>query len=89
MKYVIEGEDLENVLRENQIRIKRGTLKVYPLDEDVPATDAKDVVHADEKAAPVSDSKDVNPEADDKDVIPADEKAPAGSKAKKPTKAKK
>ena len=63
MKYVIEGEDLDNVLRENQIRIKRGTLKVYPLDEEVPENpvdDAKEVEEKeDAKAAPVADKKEV------------------------------
>ena len=63
MKYVIEGEDLENVLRENQIRIKRGTLKVYPLDEDVPEDPVDDTKEVEEKedtkAARVDDSKGV------------------------------
>ena len=49
MKYVFEGEDLSNVLRENEIRIKRGTLKVYPLDEETPedpVDDPKEVADA-------------------------------------------
>ena len=83
MKYVIEGEDLDNVLRENQIRIKRGTLKVYPLDEEVPENpvdDAKEVEEKeDAKAAPVADKKEVLP-TDTKKAVPADKKK---SKTKK------
>lgn len=83
MKYVFEGEDLDNVLRENQIRIKRGTLKVYPLDEDGPEDAVYDTKEVEEKegaeAAPVMDSKDVQP-ADTKKVVPADTKK---SKTKK------
>ena len=83
MKYVIEGEDLDNVLRENQIRIRRGTLKVYPLDEEVPENpvdDAKEVEEKeDAKAAPVADKKEVLP-ADTKKAVPADKKK---SKTKK------
>lgn len=53
MKYVIEGIALENVLRENRIRIAKGELIVTPFDEAVPVEDGKDVV--------VEDSKDVMP----------------------------
>lgn len=63
MKYVFEGEDLSNVLRENEIRIKRGTLKVYPLDEETPE-------------APVDDSKEVEVPQDSKDVSMTDKKKP-------------
>lgn len=63
MKYVFEGEDLSNVLRENEIRIKRGTLKVYPLDEEVPE-------------APVDDAKEVALPQDTKEVNVTDEKKP-------------
>lgn len=63
MKYVFEGEDLSNVLRENEIRIKRGTLKVYPLDEETPE-------------APVDDSKEVEVPQDTKDVSVTDTKTP-------------
>ena len=83
MKYVIEGEDLDNVLRENQIRIKRGTLKVYPLEEDVPEDPVDDTKEVEEKedakAAPVEDDKAAAP-ADEKMVVPADNKK---SKTKK------
>ncbi len=83
MKYVIEGEDLDNVLRENQIRIKRGTLKVYPLDEEVPEDSVDDTKEVEEKedteAAPVADTKDMKP-TDTKKVVPADKKK---SKTKK------
>ena len=83
MKYVIEGEDLENVLRENQIRIKRGTLKVYPLDEDVPEDPVDDTKEVEEKedtkAARVDDSKGVE-QTDTKGAVPADTKK---SKTKK------
>ena len=53
MKYVIEGKALENVLRENRIRIARGDLKVTPFDEAVSLEVGKDVA--------VEDSKDVEP----------------------------
>lgn len=90
MKYIIEGRDVEVVLRENAIRIKRGDIVVTPYAEGVPAgADSKELTADDSKAAPVADSKDVKPEADAKDVIPADEKVPADSKEKNQTKAKK
>ena len=63
MKYVFEGEDLSNVLRENEIRIKRGTLKVYPLDEETPES-------------PVDDSKEVEIPQDTKNVGVTDTKTP-------------
>lgn len=63
MKYVFEGEDLSNVLRENEIRIKRGTLKVYPLDEET-------------AEAPVDDSKEVEVPQDAKNVGVTDTKTP-------------
>lgn len=63
MKYVFEGEDLSNVLRENEIRIKRGTLKVYPLDEETTET-------------PVDDTKEVAFPQDTKDVSMTDKKQP-------------
>lgn len=63
MKYVFEGEDLSNVLRENEIRIKRGTLKVYPLDEDT-------------AEGTVDDTKEVAFPQDSKDVSMADKKKP-------------
>lgn len=53
MKYVIEGIALENVLRENRIRIAKGELIVTPFDEAVPVEEGKDVA--------VEDSKDVMP----------------------------
>lgn len=53
MKYVIEGKALENVLRENRIRIARGDLKVTPFEEAVSLEVGKDVA--------VEDSKDVEP----------------------------
>ena len=83
MKYVFEGEDLSNVLRENEIRIKRGTLKVYPLDEDGPEDAVDDTKEVEEKedaeAAPVADCKDVHP-TDTKRVVPADKKKPKTKK---------
>jgi hypothetical protein len=63
MKYVFEGEDLSNVLRENEIRIKRGTLKVYPLDEETPED-------------PVDDPKEVEVPQDAKNVGVTDTKTP-------------
>ncbi len=67
MKYVFEGEDLSNVLRENEIRIKRGTLKVYPIDEET-------------SEAPVDDTKEVEAPQDTKDVSMTDKKKPQKTK---------
>lgn len=67
MKYVFEGEDLSNVLRENEIRIKRGTLKVYPLEEETAET-------------PVDDTKEVEAPQDTKDVSMTDKKKPQKTK---------
>ena len=67
MKYVFEGEDLSNVLRENEIRIKRGTLKVYPLDEET-------------AEAPVDDTKEVEAPQDTKKVSVTDKKKPKKTK---------
>lgn len=53
MKYVFEGPALENVLRENRIRIAKGDLIVTPFVEAAPVEEGKDVA--------VEDSKDVKP----------------------------
>ena len=83
MKYVFEGEDLSNVLRENEIRIKRGTLKVYPLDEEAPEKAVDDTKKVEEKenakGAPVTDDKATDP-TDNKMVVPADSKKPKTKK---------
>lgn len=57
MKYVIEGKALENVLRENRIRIARGDLKVTPFDEAVSLEVGKDVAVEDSKAVEPTDTK--------------------------------
>jgi len=57
MEYVFSGEDLANVLRENAIRIARGTLVVRPLDDGVPEADEKEVFPADDKAVNPTDKK--------------------------------
>ena len=67
MKYVIEGEDVSKLLRENQLRIKRGTLKVYPLDEET-------------AEAPVDDTKAVETPQDTKEVRMTDKKKPKKTK---------
>ena len=56
MKYVIEGKALENVLRENRIRIARGDLKVTPFDEAVSVEVGKDVAVEDSKAVEPTDT---------------------------------
>ncbi len=83
MKYVFEGEDLSNVLRENEIRIKMGTLKVYPLDEETPekAVDVAEKVEEKETDSPVTDTKDV-PVTDTKNAKPADKKKAKSTKKK-------
>ena len=85
MRYVIEGADVAKVLRENQLRIKRGTLKVYPLDEEVPENPVDDTKAVekkeDTKAAPVADKKEVAP-ADAKGVKPTDKKKTKTAKKK-------
>lgn len=55
MKYVISGSALDNVLRENRIRIAKGELIVTPFEEA--ADDSKDVVVEDTKDVPVTDTK--------------------------------
>ena len=60
MKYIIEGIDVPKVLRENRVRISRGTLKVTPVTDEAVAA-AEDL-----KEPKVEDSKDVTPEADNK-----------------------
>ena len=57
MKYVIEGKALENVLRENRIRIARGDLKVTPFDEAVSVEVGKDVAVEDSKVVEPTDTK--------------------------------
>ena len=57
MKYVIEGKALENVLRENRIRIARGDLKVTPFDEAVSLEVGKDVAFEDSKDVEPTDTK--------------------------------
>ena len=57
MKYVIEGKALENVLRENRIRIARGDLKVTPFDEAVSLEVGKDVAVEDSKDVEQTDTK--------------------------------
>ena len=83
MKYVIEGEDVSKLLRENKIRIARGTLKVYPLDEETPenAVDEAEKVEEKEADSPVTDTKDV-PVTDTKQVKPADKKKAKSTKKK-------
>lgn len=55
MKYVISGSALDNVLRENRIRIAKGELIVTPFEEA--ADDSKDVVVEDTKDVAVTDTK--------------------------------
>ena len=57
MKYIIEGKALENVLRENRIRIARGELKVTPFDEAVSVEVGKDVAVEDSKTVEPTDTK--------------------------------
>lgn len=67
MKYVISGPALDNVLRENRIRIAKGELIVSPFREAEEAP-------ADSKDAPVKDTKEVKA---------VDKKKPVNGKAKK------
>ena len=67
MKYVFSGPALDNVLRENRIRIARGDLVVVPFDgaedtKDVKAEDSKTVKAEDSKTTEVEDSKTVKAE---------------------------
>lgn len=57
MKYVFSGTAIENVIRENRIRIAKGELVVTPFDEAVPVEDGKDVVVEDSKDVDVADTK--------------------------------
>ena len=55
------------MLRENAVRIKRGTLKVYPLDEET-------------SEDPVDDTKEVEAPQDTKEVRMTDKKKPKKTK---------
>jgi len=54
MRYILEGIDSPKVIRENAIRIKRGTISIVPLDE---GGDCKDAPASDDKTAEVTDTK--------------------------------
>ena len=56
MKYIISGNAVDLVLRENRIRIQRGDLVVTPFEEAAPVEDSKDVVE-DTKEVAVQDKK--------------------------------
>jgi hypothetical protein len=56
MKYIISGNAVDLVLRENQLRIQRGDLIVTPFEEEAPVQDSKDVVE-DTKEVAVTDKK--------------------------------
>lgn len=56
MKYIISGDAVDLVLRENQLRIKMGSLVVTPFEEEAPVEDSKDVVE-DTKEVAVQDKK--------------------------------
>jgi len=60
MKYIVEGPALAKLLQENRIRVQRGDLKFTPL--------AGEGYEA-EKASPVEDNKEVQPEADAKKPV--------------------
>ena len=56
MKYIISGNAVDLVLRENQLRIQRGDLIVTPFEEAAPFEDSKEVVEDTKKVA-VADKK--------------------------------
>lgn len=58
MKYVISGSALDNVLRENRIRIAKGELIVTPYCEPEEAIeDGKETAVEDTKEVPAADKK--------------------------------
>lgn len=57
MKYVFSGPALENVLRENRIRISKGDLIVTPFEEAEMVEDTKAPVVEDTKEVKVADTK--------------------------------
>lgn len=56
MKYVFSGPALDNVLRENSIRIAKGELIVAPFVE-AEAEDSKEVIVEDTKDVPAVEAK--------------------------------
>lgn len=56
MKYIISGDAVDLVLRENQLRIKMGSLVVTPFEEESPVQDSKTVVE-DTKGVVATDKK--------------------------------
>ena len=80
-KYIVEGPALDNVLKENRIRVKRGLIKFTPLNGE--AEDTTEVApEEDVKDIPIEDTKDI-PEEDTKEVAPEEEKKTAPKKSKK------
>lgn len=88
MKYLIEGREVGKVIRENEIRIKRGDLIVTPVadSDEATRTDDKAVMPSDDKVQAIADTKGVDADADTKNAAVADEKAPTVSKSKGSTK---
>ena len=91
MRYILTGDDktVQNVLKENRIRIKRGLLSITPLDEsETESADENVNDFADDKQgdngddAPIdNDNKDVIVN-DGKEIAEEDDKKPRGRKKK-------
>jgi len=84
-KYVIYGKDIAKVLREQRVRLSRGSIKIEPLEVDKVAHvgDAKDADVTDEKSVGNPESMDVkNTEVtDSKATDTTDDKATVGEVA--------
>lgn len=98
MKYILSGDDktVQNVLKENRIRIKRGLLSITPLDEsESEGTEVKNDndfvdngddndINGDDKIVTDDDKKDIIEGVDTKKVVESDEKEIAEGDEKKP-----
>ncbi len=89
MRYILTGDDktVQNVLKENRIRIKRGLLSITPLGEsDDESTDNgnDDGAGMDTKDIDNGDKKDVIDNADTKDIVNSDDKTIDEDDEKKP-----
>lgn len=88
MRYILTGDDktVQNVLKENRIRIKRGLLSITPLGESDESTDNgnNDGADMDTKNIDNGDDKNVIDYADTKVIVNSDDKTIDEDDEKKP-----
>lgn len=76
MKYIIYGNAMDKLIRENKIRIERGDIIVTPLKEESPEVDSMEMnpCTEDVKSVEEDDTKDVDLYTDDKNIKSDDTK---------------